>query len=241
MGRPRLPKPPPPPPVAEPRPAAGPSDLPGDPDSPDHANHGVRPPTGVPLETVHQPVPGSRVLQGESDEELAGRASRGDDKAFEVLVDRYQKVVFNLTLRMTGSWQDARELTQEVFVRTWRGLHGFDTRLRFFSWIYRIAIHACLNLRRRNARREPLDREPESGDRGPDRQAEAHELERKVHEALGRLSDGDRQLLVLRHFLERSHEEIAEALGVPAMRVKSRLFTARQRLRRELEQRGIGP
>jgi RNA polymerase sigma-70 factor (ECF subfamily) len=172
---------------------------------------------------------------------LAGRASRGDVQAFESLVDRYQKVVFNLTLRMTGNRQDARELTQDVFVRAWRGLHGFDTRLRFFSWIYRIAIHACLNLRRSTRRREPLEWEPESGDPEPDQQAEAHELERKVHEALGRLPTGDRQLLVLRHFLDRSHEEIAEVLGVPAMRVKSRLFTARQRLRRELEQRGLVP
>ena len=180
-------------------------------------------------------------MRGESDEELAGRAARGDTRAFEILVDRYQRVVFNLAYRMTGNGEDARELTQEVFVRTWRGLSGFDTRQRFFSWVYRIGVHACLNHRRRAGRQQALDWEPESDESGPDRQVEALELERGIQTALDRLPAGDRHLLVLRHFLDRTYEEIAEVLGVPAMRVKSRLFEARRRLRRELERQGVRP
>jgi RNA polymerase sigma-70 factor (ECF subfamily) len=180
-------------------------------------------------------------LTHESDEVLAERATRGDSQAFEVLVDRYQRVIFNLTLRMTGNWEDARDLTQDVFVRTWRGLRGFDPRLRFFSWIYRIAIHACLNLRRRSGRQETLEGEVETNEAGPELHVEALELERKIHEALDQLPPGDRQLLVLRHFLDRSYEEIAEVLRVPARKVKSRLFAARKRLRVELERRGLRP
>src|SRR5262245_5118017 len=196
---------------------------------------------GTPPEIAPQLSAPSRVVPGESDEVLAGQASRGDVQAFEILVDRYQRVVFNLTYRMTGNWQDARELTQDVFVRIWRGLHGFDTRLRFFSWMYRIAIHACLNRRRSAGREQALGWELESREAGPERQAETTELERQVHAALARLSDGDRQLVVLRHFLDRSYEEIAEIMGIPGSRVKSRLFTARQRLRHELEQQGVTP
>jgi RNA polymerase sigma-70 factor (ECF subfamily) len=188
-----------------------------------------------------QPSGPSRVWTGDSDEALAARATNGDTRAFEVLVGRYERVVFSLTLRMTGNRQDARDLTQEVFLRAWRGLRGFDSRMRFFSWIYRIAIHASLNLRRGAVRRELLDWEPESNEGGPEDAAEAHELERDVEAALARLSNGDRQLIVLRHFLDQSYEEIAEILSVPAARVKSRLFEARQRLRRELERRGRKP
>ena len=229
MFRPPFPKSAPPDPSAEPEGALEPGGLP-----PTAA-------TGPPSAAPDQPSGGSCVLINESDEVLAERASRGDDPAFEVLVDRYQRVVFNLTLRMTGNWEDARELTQDVFVKTWRGLRGFDPKLRFFSWIYRIAIHECLNHRRRSGRQEPLVGEPESTEDGPERRIETLEVETKIHEALDRLPDGDRQILVLRHFLDRSYEEIGAILRVPASRVKSRLYTARQRLRGELEQRGLGP
>lgn len=219
--------------------ARGPATVPGSPPAPGRQ---PRPDAGSPPQAERdQPSAGSRVLTHESDEVLAERASRGDSQAFEVLVDRYQRVIFNLALRMTGNWEDARELTQDVFVRTWRGLHGFDPRLRFFSWIYRIAIHACLNFRRRSGRQETLAGEVESKEAGPEQQVEALEVETKIHEALDRLPPGDRQLLVLRHFLDRSYEEIAEVLRVPAKTVKSRLYAARQRLRGELEQRGLRP
>ena len=229
MPRPRLPNSPPAPP------ATGPDG----PQAPGRA-----PPGDAPRPLVaasHQLSSPSRVLKVESDEVLAERASQGDDSAFEILVDRYQRVVFNLTLRMTGNRDDARELTQDVFVRTWKGLSGFDPRLRFFSWIYRIAIHDCLNFRRRTGRQQALVEEPETTAAGPESRIEALELETKIHDALDRLPNGDRQLLVLRHFLDRSYEEIAEVLRVPAKKVKSRLFAARQRLRAECERRGLKP
>ena len=227
MARPHLPKPP--------APTTEPADA--------RARDGAPPGNGpaAPSSTQLQPSSPSRVWKGETDEALAERASRGDGEAFEILVDRYQRVIFNLTLRMTGNWEDARELTQDVFVRTWRGLSGFDARLRFFSWIYRIAIHDCLNHRRRAGRQQALEGEPETRAPGPEGRLESLELETEVHDALGRLPEGDRQLLVLRHFLDHSYEEIAEVLRIPAKTVKSRLFAARQRLRGEFERRGLKP
>jgi RNA polymerase sigma-70 factor (ECF subfamily) len=200
------------------------------------ATHRPSPSAGCPPPAApDQPSGGLRVWTDERDEVLAEQASRGDERAFEVLVDRYQRVIFNLTLRISGNREDARELTQDVFVKMWRGLRGFDPKRRFFSWTYRIAIHESLNLRRRSGRQEALEAEPEAKEDGPERRFEALEMETRVQEALDELSDGDRQLLVLRHFLDHTYEEIAEVLGVPAGKVKSRLYTARQRLRGALE------
>lgn len=178
-------------------------------------------------------------MTNERDEELAQRSRDGNDRAFAELVDRYERPVFTLTLRMTGSRDAAEELTQIVFVKAWRGLGGFDTRRRFFSWIYRIAIHECLNHRRSAGRFAPLDAEMESPHDGPDADVARHETEARVQRALGGLSPADREIVVMRHFLELSYEEIAEALGVAAKTVKSRLFTARQRLKSELERVGV--
>lgn len=247
MHRSRVPKPPPANPAAEPGSAiesggnAPPryDQVPADPPAP-----GWWPPAAaadLPSAAPNQPSGDTSVLAAETDELLAERATGGNDQAFEVLVDRYQRVIFNLTLRMTGNREDARDLTQDVFVRAWRGLHGFDPRRRFFSWIYRIAIHACLNLRRGSGRQETLEAEVETEEAGPELRIEAMELETEIQEALDRLPAGDRQVLVLRHFLDRSYEEIAEVLRVPAKKVKSRLYAARQRLRGELEKRGIAP
>jgi RNA polymerase sigma-70 factor (ECF subfamily) len=243
----RVPKPPPARPAPEPGSAMEPDGLAARgpasaPAGPLATVRPARPDAGGPAPARRdQPSDGSGVLTHESDEVLAARAAGGNGQAFEVLVDRYQRVIFNLTLRMTGNWDDARELTQDVFVRTWRGLRGFDPKLRFFSWIYRIAIHASLNLRRRSGRQEALEWEVESNEAGPELQVEALEVETKIHEALDRLPPGDRELLVLRHFLDHRYEEIAEVLRVPAQKVKSRLFAARKRLRVELEQRGLRP
>ena len=99
----------------------------------------------------------------------------------------------------------------------------------------------CLNHRRRAGRQQALEGEPETRAPGPEGRLESLELETEVHEALGRLPEGDRQLLVLRHFLDHSYEEIAEVLRIPAKTVKSRLFAARQRLRAEFERRGLKP
>ena len=195
------------------------------------------PPTGT--TRVHQLSGGPRVLPDESDEVLAERASRGDERAFDEIVGRYQRVIFNLALRMTGCREDSRDLTQEVFVKAWRGLGGFDPARRFFSWIYRIAIHHCLNHRRRSGRTVELEGEIETAEAGPEGRTEAHELETTLHRALDHLPDTDRELIVLRHFLDRSYEEIAGILGVPAQRVKSRLYSARQRLRAGLERMGV--
>jgi RNA polymerase sigma-70 factor (ECF subfamily) len=165
----------------------------------------------------------------EPDAEWVAQCLRGDTSAFELLVAKHHKVVFNVALRMVGDYEEARDVTQATFAKAWEKLATFDPSHRFFSWLYRIMINHSLDLIERRRRQVPLDRELPSSTR-PDRDFEADERAEWVHKALARLPRASREVLVLRHFTELSYQEIAEALKVPEKTVKSRLFEARQKL-----------
>lgn len=165
-----------------------------------------------------------RCLDGE-------RAAAGD------LVDRYQRRLFNVALRMLGNVQDAEDVTQTVFGNAFDSLRSYDPRYRFFSWIYRMAVNESLNALKRRKRTVSLD--DGLGIAAPGVATErAVEAEDQVGRALLELGPDDRAVVVLRHFLSFSYEEIADVLDVPAKTVKSRLFTARERLRIALNGRG---
>lgn len=162
----------------------------------------------------------------------------GDASAFEPIVARYQKVLFNVALRMLGDAEDARDVTQVAFIKAWEHLASYDPSHRFFSWLYRIMVNESLNLIARRRRQVPLDADLPSPERA-DRKAEGDELMERLRAALLALPRESREVLVLRHFSELSYQEIGWTLGIPEKTVKSRLFTARQRLG-ELFERG-GP
>ena len=165
-----------------------------------------------------------------TDAQLAERARRGDRLAFAALVERYEKVLYNLSLRMLEDPDEAREATQSALVKAFIGISGFDPTRRFYSWIYRIGLNECLNALRRQRVREEIDESlPSEGD-GPYEQMLRDEQTREIRSALRSLSDADRAIIVLRHYLDRSYREIAEILDLPEKTVKSRLFSARQRM-----------
>jgi RNA polymerase sigma-70 factor, ECF subfamily len=165
----------------------------------------------------------------QDDATLVTRTLAGDQAAFGGLVRRYQKVLYTVALRMLGNPEDARDATQTAFVRAYEGLSSFDEQYRFFSWIYRILMNECLNVLR--------GRRPETGlspvlatTSGPFEAAVSGERRAQIQAALLRLTPDYRAAIVLRHFGGLSYDEMADALGVPAKTVKSRLHTARQRL-----------
>jgi RNA polymerase sigma-70 factor (ECF subfamily) len=169
---------------------------------------------------------------------LVRRCQDGDAKAFTALVTLYERVVYTLALRMTGDREDARDISQIVFMKVFKGLSGFDPRRRFFSWIYRIAVNESIDRLRGRRPADPLDPQLASND-APEAAAERSERASQVQGAMLDLNEDDRQLLVLRHWLDRSYAEIGEALGIQETTVKSRLFEARQRLGRALRRRGV--
>lgn len=167
--------------------------------------------------------------QDSDDVALVERTAAGEAAAFEVLVHRYERVLFSVALRMLGDYDDARDATQAAFVKAYRRIGGFDRRFRFFSWMYRILLNECLNTKRGRRLYEPLDPDLAAGG-GPLEALEAGERRRRVQRALMALPVEYREVVVLRHFAELSYDGIAATLGVPAKTVKSRLYTARQRL-----------
>ncbi|HYT68921.1 MAG TPA: sigma-70 family RNA polymerase sigma factor [Vicinamibacterales bacterium] len=167
----------------------------------------------------------------DDDREWVARCLRGDASAFEPIVRRYQRVLFSVAYRILGNYEDALDATQNAFVRAYEGLDGYDPNRRFFSWIYRIVVNECLNVRRARKPIEPLTDEVEADPAdGPLRGVEALERSTLIDTALVKLSEEQRLVVVLRHFADLSYSEMSEALGVPEKTVKSRLFEARHRL-----------
>ncbi len=166
----------------------------------------------------------------DGEEALLDRCLGGDGGAYGQLIDRYQRVLFNVSLRMVGNREDALDITQTVFLKAYENLGRFDRRHKFFSWVYRIMINETLNHLSRTRRTEPLDESFQSGALGPDEECSQNRLRESIQAALLELSPDYRQVIVLRHFGQLSYEEMSEALEVPEKTVKSRLHTARQLL-----------
>lgn len=167
---------------------------------------------------------------GADDEDgLIGRCLAGDSSAFEPLVERYHGPLFRVAARLLGDREEAKDVTQTAFLKAYTGLATYDRERRFFSWIYRILVNECLNALRARRPMQGLD----ASMAGPESAADpidTAETRRRVRKALLQLSDAQRDVILLRHFAEMRYDQMAAALGVPEKTVKSRLFSARQRL-----------
>jgi RNA polymerase sigma-70 factor (ECF subfamily) len=170
-------------------------------------------------------------FQSGADDDLdcVERCLRGETAAFRPLVERYQRLLFNVALRMLGDREDAADAAQTAFVRAYQKLQTFDHRHKFFSWLYRILVNECLNVRRRPGRFETCDAVLVARD-DPAEGVEQAELREAVQAALLRLPPAQREAVVLRHYAGFSYREMAGMLHVPEKTIKSRLYSARQRL-----------
>jgi RNA polymerase sigma-70 factor, ECF subfamily len=130
--------------------------------------------------------------------------------------------------------EDAKDVTQDVFLKVVDRLNEYDPQYKFFSWIYRITLNESFNLQRRYNRIDPRDVEtslPASERSNPEIEAGEDQLSKRIRSALMRMSENDRTVLSLRHFSDCSYEEIGQILDLDEKTVKSRLFESRQRLR----------
>jgi RNA polymerase sigma-70 factor, ECF subfamily len=172
------------------------------------------------------------------DNELVYEVIHGSISSFEVLIERYQKTIFNMMFRMVGDVETAKDLTQDVFVKVFEKLGGFDFKFRFFSWIYRIAVNEAINWTRKRPLTERIEKaEPilaESS--GPDRMEEKSKLLR--HE-LRKLDADYRVLVLLKYYCGLSYEEITETTHIPIKKVRSRLYIAREQIRKGLIANGF--
>ena len=166
-----------------------------------------------------------------SDQAIVEQVRSGSPELFGVLVERYQKPLFNVAYRITNDHHDAEDVTQAAFLKAYENLPSFDTRFRFFSWIYRITVNEALNLDAKRKRSEGFADGDAQTVADPDDLLDRHATEQQVEEAVLWLKPTDRAIVLLRHFQGFSYEEIGFVMDLPEKTVKSRLYTARQRLR----------
>jgi RNA polymerase sigma-70 factor (ECF subfamily) len=176
----------------------------------------------------------------ENDATLVARARQGDEAAFEQLVRRHQRYVLSVAYRVLGDYAEAEDMTQEAFVRAWRGLSGFRGQAQFKTWLYRIVHNLCLNrlpgLQRELLQAEPLEEVlPSSAPSVPSR-FEAQERMAFLHAELDRLPEKYRLVLTLRYLQHLSYDEISTILGVPIGTVKTHIHRARRMLTERLRQ-----
>jgi len=181
---------------------------------------------------------------GDTDEEKVWvlQSRNGDPAAFELLIRAHQRMIHSLTFRMTGSLADAEDLAQETFIRAYQQLDSYQGNAKFSSWLYRIAVNACLNWRKREARREQAHHQwAGSGaarQTGADSIADSDELSQSVQAALMKLPPKQRAAIVLTVYDGHNHAEAARLLGCSETTVSWRIFAARRRLKRLLNVNG---
>ena len=164
---------------------------------------------------------------------------QGSRQALGALVTEYQRPVYNAVYRMLGNTDAAADVTQTAFLKALENIRNYDENFKFFSWIYRIAINEAIDHIERSRRftllaDSTLVAPDDAADGATRAQASGH-----LQVALMALSEDLRSVIVLRYYTGCSYEEIGQVLELPEKTVKSRLFSARQRLRHTLESQGV--
>lgn len=183
----------------------------------------------------------AREAEAHEDRELVAKARTGDRRAFGKLVEKYQRRVYSLAFGILRQREDAWDVAQEAFVKAYKKLDRFEGNAAFYTWLYRITYNLSIDTLREKARRDTVDlnesrkiEEALESDgqphEHPDQMAQRKELHRVLQEAMKKLSDKHRAIIVLREVEGLSYEEMAEVLGISKGTVMSRLFHARQNL-----------
>lgn len=193
------------------------------------------------------------MLRDEADEALMLRYQQGEVRAFELLLERHRRPIFNFILRSVGARDRAEDLMQETFLRVIKGAASYQRQAKFTTWLYTIARNLCVDHSRRQKHRRvasldaPMSRGDEGNERtmldtvagkelGADRQAISRQLHVTLQRAIATLPEEQREVFLLREMQDLPFKEIGEIVGVPENTVKSRMRYALEKLRMELEE-----
>jgi RNA polymerase sigma-70 factor, ECF subfamily len=186
-----------------------------------------------------------------ADEDLMVMYQKGEVRAFEVLLSRHRKPVYNFILRFIGDRETAEDLLQEAFMRVIKGAEAYKRQAKFTTWLYTIARNLCVDQTRRRKHRKhasldaPMDGSDESGtlmdvlpssEMASDRKSVNKQLHATMQRAIGALSDEQREVFLMREIANLPFKEIAEITGVPENTVKSRMRYALERLQEALSE-----
>jgi RNA polymerase sigma-70 factor (ECF subfamily) len=190
---------------------------------------------------------GGRRMERLTDEQLVALTLQGEQAAFNIIVERYQKQVFSLAYRLRNDYDEARDLAQEAFIRIYQQLPSFDQNRKFFSWMYRVAQNTCINVLH-NLPKESLNLdeyyeryEPAAEGIGGDPltllegREEADEFARTLRD----LPEQYRTVILLKYLEGLSYREISERLELPESTVEARLHRGRKYLRNMLKKQRV--
>jgi RNA polymerase sigma-70 factor (ECF subfamily) len=187
-----------------------------------------------------------------TDVELVRGALEGSESAFREIVQRYQRPIYGLIVRMVRDPARAEELAQDAFVKAFRALHTYDVQRKFSAWLLTIAHHVAIDdLRKGTLATEPLEEMTDGGERTrefadnsaatPAAIAERVELAAALQKAIARLRPDYREVVALRYERELDYDEIVDITGLPMGTVKSTLHRARKELAAHMENLGWSP
>ncbi|MFS1514633.1 RNA polymerase sigma factor SigW [Chengkuizengella sp. SCS-71B] len=174
-------------------------------------------------------------------------AKKGNHQAFSDLVDLYKNKIYHLGYRMLGNKQEAEDITQETFLRVYKSIHKYDAKYKFSTWIFRIGTNLCIDRLRKRKNAFSLDAETIEGegidgydilpseDDSPDQQLIISETQRHVREAIDKLPEKYKSVVVLRYLHDLSLQEVGDILNMPVTTVKTRVHRGREYLRKKLE------
>jgi len=183
------------------------------------------------------------------DTELVARTKEGDASAFDELVRRYSPRVYGLVYNMTSNHEETNDLLQDIFLKAFRSIKGFRGDSSFYTWIHTIGMNMTINfLKKRNRRRGPslddvdshIENDPDfieaTSGTDPRREANLAELQKRLNEAMQKLSHDHRAVVTMFDIQGMPHAEIAKILGISEGTVRSRLFYAHRQLQNYLEE-----
>ncbi|WBA83629.1 RNA polymerase sigma factor RpoE [Endozoicomonas sp. GU-1] len=182
----------------------------------------------------------------DTDQQLVDRVKRGDKRAYDVLVIKYQHRILGLVGGYLSDFQEVQDVTQEAFIKAYRALDKFRGDSSFYTWLYRIAVNTAKNHLVSKGRRLPeSDIDVHDADfletattlrvvDTPERNLYCNEIEQVIHDVIQRLPDELRTAVMLREFDGLSYEEIADVMDCPVGTVRSRIFRAREAIDREI-------
>ncbi len=182
-----------------------------------------------------------------NDKELIKQVLEGKKEAFEMIVRKYQAPIINYLARMIGEYQQAVDLSQEVFVKAYFSISKFDFRYKFSSWLFKIASNLCIDMwRKRKVKTISLDQslsqqdelyiQVANGKPSPIEKYERKQIAKKIEKAIKQLPPTLKELFILRHINELSYQEIAQIKDMPIGSVKNKVFRAKERLKSLIEE-----
>lgn len=185
--------------------------------------------------------------QQETDQQLVARVQKGDRRAFDLLVIKYQHRILALVNRFVSDYSEAQDVTQEAFVKAYRALPNFRGDSQFYTWMYRIAVNTAKNYLVSRKRRTPTrDIDIENAEfftdessmqdiSSPDALLQRDQLKKVVFDAIDELPDELRRAITLRELEGLSYEDIAAVMDCPIGTVRSRIFRAREAIERKMQ------